>query len=425
MKKIIAVILALVLCLGLIAGCGKAKTPDITIEQLYKANTKEELFKQGDIIHTKNTFHTEYGDDYETCLTKDTFYYSYENDYVISGFLKTEETDYDYSYDKKSGEERFFQRVYFMSDEDKKEYRPPLEKENLYGSDFTTQVIKDIKDNGDGTYTITAEYNPAILFDDGYLPEEFEGGNVKDIITVNKDSLRIIKSEDIIVTKDGKEIPYSTSEISFAESVPELQKKMEERAATVGKEDPRMVTMVYDYGTEKQAIYQVQLDKKTHCYMFTLDKYALFADQDGTTEFVGNKGMDLGDVVIYAFPMKGQTLAEFMGNWSDSVTEHASMEITAIDKGTDAHITIWWGSSENDTPISVNWEFDAVYDKDSMTLTSENGVKKVLKYVDGAEKEEIVAEKIFTEVFFNATNDLVLWCEDEDLNQFIFKPYAF
>ena len=121
-------------------------------------------------------------------------------------------------------------------------------------------------------------------------------------LTVDARTLEILKTEQSLVTEDGSEELLMVQLMSY--TVPEhaLYQEMTERTAPYLEgvlKDPRTVTVIYNPGTEEEAVCTRMAEKGDLLYTSFAAGYQICADEQGTP-FEGSDGQS--DVTIYAFP---------------------------------------------------------------------------------------------------------------------------
>ena len=315
-KDTIVKLLSIGLAVVMLGGCGNAGTSapassssaaetsssaafdisKITIDDVVKANSYETLLsrhknwsmvtniKSDDSLNGVK-LSGKYGESFY--VEKDCLYYdvdAYKNDgdhhlkqYVLSNNLNS----YYFSGDLKMG-------IYFfaMPDGEKKEKRNKLnicpESAGLFVYN-ENEVYGSIKDNGDGTLTLSTHANLIDTYNPKMIPEEWKDAKKELTYILNKDNLEVQKTTTVIVSGE-KTYDFESIEYSFDTDKPEPASKlldMTKEYESGTPKDPMSVKIVYNSGTDKEETFSTTFDKAVSIRFITRDGYSLFADPAG------------------------------------------------------------------------------------------------------------------------------------------------
>ena len=104
------------------------------------------------------------------------------------------------------------------------------------------------------------------------------------------------------VSPDGSILPLYSQTVFYTEPESGLYHDLLEKAAVYEAQafaDPRTVTVVYDPGTEREAVVSAACEKGDFLSTTFMAGYLLYEDAEGTVPFLGNSDPDK-DVTIYA-----------------------------------------------------------------------------------------------------------------------------
>ena len=122
------------------------------------------------------------------------------------------------------------------------------------------------------------------------------------VLTVDAETLEILKAEQSFILEDGSEELLMVQLMSYTEPDLALYREMTERTAPYLNgtlNNPRTVTVIYNPGTEEEVICTHMTEKGDLLYTSFAHGYWICADEQGTP-FEGSDGQS--DVTIYAFP---------------------------------------------------------------------------------------------------------------------------
>ena len=288
-KRTIAAVLAVAMLLSL-ASCGTKQTAqpetkkiDLTIEDMINANSAESLFSN----HKNVLIHFDGGYD----IYVKNIYRSYEyywQEYDDREFLVDSENNWmrfkdngDFCYD-----------FYAVPEEELPYYK-------WYTSDFikpllvqstSAETITDLSLDSEGKIHVRtildAETATEQLISDG-LPEELQGYEIESFYVLDAETLELLEAESYILTEGEKTLDVKQS-YEYDVDYPDLMKEeiamAEEYAASLKKEPehPKVVTIVYDAGTEKETSYSITIEQGRKIRYFLLDGYV--ENKDKATE---------------------------------------------------------------------------------------------------------------------------------------------
>ena len=112
--------------------------------------------------------------------------------------------------------------------------------------------------------------------------------------------VQLVEAEE--VSPDGSILPLYSQTVFYTEPESGLYHDLLEKAAvyeTQAFADPRTVTVVYDPGTEREAVVSAACEKGDFLSTTFMAGYLLYEDAEGTVPFLGNSDPDK-DVTIYA-----------------------------------------------------------------------------------------------------------------------------
>lgn len=303
MKKLIAFFLTtcMIFCLFPLAvwadGTAEAAVPEVTIEGLLAANTREAIFSRHDtmLVHREDEF-----GEATTFLTEE---YAYDAD-ARQLFDSTD----NWRLFTVNHEDAFAFDWYAMADGEreemiwKPEYLFPYYNEEV----MLKEEITDVAVNEDGSLTVTLLLGAEdfAAFQEAYgnpLPEEYAGMESLFVATVDAGTLEALVTEEYTVLGEEQEMLCRT-ELTYDAEIPEECAEMlslAEEFRTAEPENPRTVTMIYDAGTEKEESFSVVTDRKFRVVPILREGYELYSDPEGTELFVGSD--EVTDATIYAF----------------------------------------------------------------------------------------------------------------------------
>ena len=112
--------------------------------------------------------------------------------------------------------------------------------------------------------------------------------------------VQLVEAEE--VSPDGSILPLYSQTVFYTEPESGLYHDLLEKAAVYEAQsfaDPRTVTVVYDPGTEREAVVSAACEKGDFLSTTFMAGYLLYEDAKGTVPFLGNSDPDK-DVTIYA-----------------------------------------------------------------------------------------------------------------------------
>ena len=112
--------------------------------------------------------------------------------------------------------------------------------------------------------------------------------------------VQLVEAEE--VSPDGSILPLYSQTVFYTEPESGLYHDLLEKAAVYEAQtfaDPRTVTVVYDPGTEREAVVSAACEKGDFLSTTFMAGYLLYEDAEGTVPFLGNSDPDK-DVTIYA-----------------------------------------------------------------------------------------------------------------------------
>ena len=112
--------------------------------------------------------------------------------------------------------------------------------------------------------------------------------------------VQLVEAEE--VSPDGSILPLYSQTVFYTEPESGLYHDLLEKAAVYEAQafaDPRTVTVVYDPGTEREAVVSTACEKGDFLSTTFMAGYLLYEDAEGTVPFLGNSDPDK-DVTIYA-----------------------------------------------------------------------------------------------------------------------------
>ena len=270
MKNKIKITVALVLTLAVVftlTGCGKAKqsekkeeVPSVTIEELVAVNKQEAVFSKH-----KNVLVTFYGGFNATCKRQyrslDYAWIEFEDGCVL--------IDHEHSW--LMTKDLFAMDVYAMSEEDAAKRQPRIEQylPPVITDETIDEEITEVRKEKDGTLLIRTymdleksikrhmEYN----YSYEYIEYEEESYYTVDAKTLE------IKEGEYYFLKGEDEILVAAEIYDYDAEMPNEMKEMIQRADEYMEalknplENPKVVTIVYDAGTDKEERYSVTVDQ--------------------------------------------------------------------------------------------------------------------------------------------------------------------
>ena len=169
------------------------------------------------------------------------------------------------------------------------------------------ETIESIQDNLDGTITVTTLLNAedtaqSMSYYDQELPEGATKAEERTEYVLNRKTLENLFGSTTMVI-DGKDDSVNYIEITYDVERPEEVKELEAFLKDLEngpKTDRRTVKIIYDYGTEMERSYEIQIDRSFR--VITCARYGYdyqYSDPERTTVYEGDDGSSL--VTIYAF----------------------------------------------------------------------------------------------------------------------------
>lgn len=287
-KTITTVVLVLALAL-LLTGCTKAKqsekteeVPSVTIEELVAANNQEAVFSRH-----KNVLVTFYGGfdatDKQQYISEDLAWILFENGSVL--------VDHEHSWLMTN--DIFAMDVYAMSEEEaaKRQIRVENYLPPVLADDTIQEEVTEVRNNKDGTLLIRTyldlekSIRKHIEHDYSYeyidLEEEF-------YYTVDAKTLEI-KEGEYYLLKGEDEILVAGVIYDYDADMPNDMKEMVERAEEYKEAlkhtpaNPKIVTVIYDAGTDKEEKYSVTVDQEQMIRYFLKNGYVEDTDKAEST----------------------------------------------------------------------------------------------------------------------------------------------
>ena len=273
----------------------------ITMDALIEANSTQSLLSR------HKSLLLEYGSadsDEKSCLYLDAdyLYQRVGYSYVV--------VDYDeiWQVDDVDGGKAFYYCWFAMDEAEERESRTiPSDFEFLDTDNTSREIITDIRDNKDGTLTLTTllgaeDTAESMEYDDEEYPEGVSRVEQRMEYVVDAKTLEIKASSTTMVV-DGEDgdvtlitITYDVDRPDELTSLAALIKELPNSEKT----DPRTVKVVYDYGTDQEQTYEIVVE---HDYRVITNVrrgyYSVYSDPDKTNAYGGDSGE--GNVTIYAF----------------------------------------------------------------------------------------------------------------------------
>ncbi len=302
MKKLICALLALCVLAGL-AACDPGGTPDVTAEALTKANGEKALLAAHE--NWSNVYRAEFGQNDNCVVTKDCTFVEFPQDRFSILKIGGEEW---YYLDIYAGGKPVFYHWYAMTDEEREQIAfDESGFRNLLDPKTTPkETVTEIRDNRDGTLTVTTEATPDAWLGDGersLFPDDvWDCDHVKCVYFVDKRTLELRSSRAYFVKGDRQTLIGDIG-VSYDTPLPDKMTEMLEAVETFKNADPKdrfLLTVVYNAGTPQEERFSTTLVKKQPMTLQQRAGYALYRDPEGTKPFTGKFGE--GDVVLYAFP---------------------------------------------------------------------------------------------------------------------------
>ncbi|MBE7003732.1 MAG: hypothetical protein E7425_05520 [Ruminococcaceae bacterium] len=273
----------------------------ITMNALIEANSTQSLLAR------HKSLLLEYGpadSDEKNCLYLDADYL-----YQKVGYSSVV-VDYDeiWQVDDVDGGKAFYYCWFAMDEAEEKERRTiPSDFEFLDTVNTSREIIADIRDNKDGTLTLTTllgaeDTAESMEYYDEEYPEGASRVEQRMEYVVDEKTLEIKASTTTMVV-DGEDgdvtlitMTYDADRPDDLTSLAALIKELPHSEKT----DPRTVKVVYDYGTDQEQTYEIVVE---HDYRVITNVrrgyYSVYSDPEKINVYGGDGGE--GDVTIYAF----------------------------------------------------------------------------------------------------------------------------
>jgi hypothetical protein len=201
-------------------------------------------------------------------------------------------------------EEPYFTYSWFVTDDTK-------ELPNQWQIDFydpcsfieeSGEKIVETKDNSDGTISVMTECPFGTTPEVTYIPEGFENAILRFEYVLNKDNLELTKTVADVLNND-ETIPFMVQEFQYDVEEPEECKELRNTLDTAEiiaseDEDGKIITVVYDPGTDKEEKYEQKFIVGNKIYPILKDGYSRYSDPEGKEPYKGSDGKS--DVTIYA-----------------------------------------------------------------------------------------------------------------------------
>jgi|GEM_PF-1908913 len=298
--RIISATLAILLAAPNLTGCGVSdadKGPELTMEAVYEANTREALLSGGGIYRVESVCSDDEQFRTISIYTDDELYtengFSAAEDGERSCTLNTGDRTF-YLYTDANGEEDFSVDWYAMPEDKISDYNtPPAQSEPLdVFSPF--EEIVSAEDMGDGTVVVSTEGG---VWGDTEAPAG-DSDRTLGRYVVDKDTLRVISGETTVCCADGTQEPTLSFWASYEQQIPDNMRYLQQRSSALGSVQPRLMKVVYDAGSEDEQVYELTADVGTTVYSYILDGYCSRGDPKGATPYYGDDAE--GDVTMYA-----------------------------------------------------------------------------------------------------------------------------
>ena len=276
----------------------------LTIEALAAANAPEAVLARHQTLFC--TVSDRFGGDWYFCAEPGRYF---ESDYSGEDNLLDDDGNW-FLTDSGDGE-RSLSRVWFvMSDEEREavEVRPE-DLSSVIDLDSTlTEKLVDVKDNGDGTLTLTTRKNTedtrAGLEAKGVeIPEEYRDAELEVVYLAAADTLEILSFTEYLIVGETRSLTNVTAacyDTELPEAVAGFRAAKEAYLAD-GASDTKTITVVYDALTPAEESYSLTVPRDVRVQMvFREGCERQYADPEGTVPFDGTPDAD-GNFMIYCF----------------------------------------------------------------------------------------------------------------------------
>ena len=307
--------LAVVMICGMTGCAGTSEnagndSADITIEAIVQANSRDSILSRHDNV--MNTIEGDYIYTTQMYVSSD-----YGYDLSSEGVQRLVDADgHNWQYADVDGTKYLAYMWFVMDDEELSEqtghftmdnYSAPVINENT----TSKETIEDVKDNGDGTLTVTtlvkaedsAEFYKSESEDlDVEYPEEYYTNDKQCVYIINSDSLEIVSCEESLLTEDGEEFVDRYTVVYDTEPTGDLADMiaLAEEFNSEKPEDPKNLTIIYDYGTDSEQTYKLTTDQKFKVMIYLKDGYKqLYDDPEG--QIIHESGSAKSDITMYTF----------------------------------------------------------------------------------------------------------------------------
>lgn len=288
-------------------GCTKTSTgseaetdaPDITMTALVEAND----------IETIRSRHTSMLLEYRTSDSDEVVREYTDADYIYQMLDGTDvlvgKEDV-WQCDKQDGEKAFYYYWYAMDEKEEAEMRiTPSDYPSPIDNPYTTrEIIESVQENEDGTLTVITWSNAEDTKE--YLESQQvecpEGAEQRTEYVVDRETLELVSVSSAVVV-DGEDALASTLNITYDVDQPEALKALAAQSKELKngeRTNERTITIIYDYGTDEEQSYEIQVDRSFRvitCARFGYDYQ--YSDPEKTEAYEGDDGSSV--VTIYAF----------------------------------------------------------------------------------------------------------------------------
>ena len=202
----------------------------------------------------------------------------------------------------KDGSKKLLLSCYAMSESE----RSVLLKNTVVfdGQRAPQEKIASVTTNDDGSKTM-------IIMEpiDGYMsragksvPAEWKNAYLETACILDATTLDLKKAVFVVISKEGKRIPFFTRTYSYDEQKPEGYSILQDFATKVQQDSftpTKTVTLYYNYGTEKQETYVYKRDDSFALQFAVRNGYIGYKDPEGKEVITGRFEDGEGDVTVY------------------------------------------------------------------------------------------------------------------------------
>ena len=297
---VIAVCLVLVLLCSFSLGTSEEQ---IDLEAVYEANLRENLFKNGSIVHASLSC-TDGMKQLDVFFTPEAYYevqpnywYNSETENLIM-YTETQTCS-----KTVSGEEEEFQYVaFFMPVDYFNQIRGALDDHQPLPERMLEERLVSSSYSEDKLLRLETE----IVID---TPERCEvllpvanrvGTTCHKSYLIDPETLMALEVEISLEQSDGSMMPYSVTRFEY---LPELSEKLQDlrnELTHLGEDNPRTITVRYDPQTAEEQSFSVLVNTDTLVRSYFLPGYDFFLDLQGEKPLDTFEGE--GNLVIYALP---------------------------------------------------------------------------------------------------------------------------